>query len=537
MLKVIVADDEEKICQLILKLVDWTSLGMEVAAIASNGIEAMEKIISLKPDIVITDIRMPGYDGLELIKRAKTEGIGTEFIIISGYRHFEYAQNAIRYGVSDYLLKPIKKSELTDALRRLGDRYRERNEQLSFEEKVRLGLKNDTGRFRTNFFSSILYSSENIAAGRTFENINAQYHYRFGPGWFRIVTIKFDNIKSGGREILEFLSDKTAALTEQLFEEICFDQELYVESSYVYLLLNYEEEESKNVRRQMKSLLDELKVLESIVEGMDVTIGAGKCCVSLEQLRQSLQSSRRMVQQRLIVGTGKVIEEFLKTSSNLTDSSIFYDFNQNITKALESLDNSQVMQLLDKLREELKGYENISGYELLQMSKEVCNLYLFHMRSRKIAIENEVSFMETYNSGADDCATVEELFELLKKTIGDSFSKAALGKRMEDNKPIRLAKNYMKEHFREQVTLEDVSALAGFSPTYFSALFKKETGSAFLEYLQSVRMDEAKRLLKETNLSVIAICEKVGYSDVKYFTKSFIKHTGLKPGEYRKIYS
>ncbi|MEG1575342.1 MAG: response regulator, partial [Clostridium sp.] len=118
MLKVIVADDEEKICQLIVKLVDWTSLGMEVAAIASNGIEAMEKIISLKPDIVITDIRMPGYDGLELIKRAKSEGINTEFIIISGYRHFEYAQNAIRYGVGDYLLKPIKKDELMDALKR-----------------------------------------------------------------------------------------------------------------------------------------------------------------------------------------------------------------------------------------------------------------------------------------------------------------------------------------------------------------------------------------------------------------------------------
>ncbi|MEG2731993.1 MAG: response regulator, partial [Clostridium sp.] len=134
MLKVIVADDEEKICQLIVKLVDWTSLGMEVAAIASNGIEAMEKIISLKPDIVITDIRMPGYDGLELIKRAKSEGINTEFIIISGYRHFEYAQNAIRYGVGDYLLKPIKKDELMDALKRIGERYRERNEQLSFEE-------------------------------------------------------------------------------------------------------------------------------------------------------------------------------------------------------------------------------------------------------------------------------------------------------------------------------------------------------------------------------------------------------------------
>ncbi|MEG2452631.1 MAG: response regulator [Clostridium sp.] len=537
MLKVIVADDEEKICQLIVKLVDWTSLGMEVAAIASNGIEAMEKIISLKPDIVITDIRMPGYDGLELIKRAKSEGINTEFIIISGYRHFEYAQNAIRYGVGDYLLKPIKKDELMDALKRIGERYRERNEQLSFEEKERLGLKNDSGRFRTNFFSSILYSSENIADGRELEEMNEQYHYHFSQGCFRMVTIKFDNIQSGGREILNFLADKTAALTEQLLGDICFDQEIYVESSYIYLMLNYKEEESKNIRRQLKVLLDELKVLESIVEGMDVTIGAGKSCDRLEQLRQSLQSSKWMVQQRLVAGTGKVIEEIPKTSSDIVDSDIFYNFNQNITKALESLDNHQVMQLIDGLKAQLIGYDNISGYEVLQMSKEVCNIYLFHMRNKKVSIDNESSFMESYNAGAEDCANVDELFGFLKKTIGESFLKAAQGKRMEDNRPIRLAKNYMKEHYMEQVTLEDISALAGFSSTYFSALFKKETGSAFLEYLQSIRMDEAKKLLKETNLSVIVICEKVGYSDVKYFTKSFIKHTGLKPGEYRKIYS
>lgn len=537
MLKVIVADDEEKICQLIVKLVDWTSLGMEVAAVASNGIEAMEKMNSIKPDIVITDIRMPGYDGLELIKKAKEEGLLTEFVIISGYRHFEYAQNAIRYGVSDYLLKPIKKAELNDALKRIGERYRERNEQLSFEEKVRLGLKNDAGRFRTNFFSSILYSSENIAAGRALEDINKQYHYDFQPGCFRIITIKFDNIKSGSREILEFLADKTTSLTEALLNDFCYEQEIYVESSYIYLLLNYEESEAKNIRRQLKSLLDELKVLESIMEGLDVTIGAGQIGASLGELRQSLQSSRWMVKQRLVVGTGKVIEELSKTSSNLTDSDIFYNFNRDLTKALESLDNDEVMRCIEHLKELLLKHENISGYELLQMSKEVCNLYLFHMRNKKITIGNESTFMEVFNTGADDCADVNSLFAYLKKTIGDSFSKAAQSKRMEDNRPIRVAKNYMKEHYMEQVSLEDVSALAGFSSTYFSALFKKETGSAFLEYLQSLRMDEAKRLLKETNLSVTSICENVGYSDVKYFTKSFIKHTGLKPGEYRKIYS
>ena len=113
LLKVIIADDEDKVCQLIYGLIDWESLGMEVIGIAHNGLEALEMVKTLEPDLMITDIRMPGYDGLELIERSKEISDTLEFIIISGFRHFEYAQHAIKYGVGDYLLKPIKKEELT----------------------------------------------------------------------------------------------------------------------------------------------------------------------------------------------------------------------------------------------------------------------------------------------------------------------------------------------------------------------------------------------------------------------------------------
>ena len=109
MIKVLIADDEEKVCQLICNLVDWASFDMQIVGTAANGIEALEKVRSLGPDLMITDIRMPGCDGLELIARAKAENEALEFVIISGYRHFEYAQTAIKSGVGDYLLKPIKK--------------------------------------------------------------------------------------------------------------------------------------------------------------------------------------------------------------------------------------------------------------------------------------------------------------------------------------------------------------------------------------------------------------------------------------------
>ena len=120
MLKVLIADDEEKICQLIIKLINWEEMGLKIAATASNGIEALEQAKICKPEILITDIRMPGIDGMELIRKVKEKLPDTEIIIISGYSDFSYARKAIQEGVSDYILKPVGDSEI---LEKVNDKF------------------------------------------------------------------------------------------------------------------------------------------------------------------------------------------------------------------------------------------------------------------------------------------------------------------------------------------------------------------------------------------------------------------------------
>ena len=119
MCRVLIADDEPKVLLLIKSLIDWQTLGLDLVATANDGVAALAAIAQLRPDIVITDIRMPGYDGIELIGRAKALNPAIDFIIISGYRHFDYAQKAIRFGVEDYLLKPLKALEINQTLRKM----------------------------------------------------------------------------------------------------------------------------------------------------------------------------------------------------------------------------------------------------------------------------------------------------------------------------------------------------------------------------------------------------------------------------------
>lgn len=535
MLKVLIADDEEKICQLIEKLIDWQALDMGLAGVAENGTQALEKIEALSPDVVITDIRMPGYDGLELVKKTRELNLNVEFVIISGYRHFEYAQTAIKYGVSDYLLKPIKKQELMETLQKIKGRYHERNEQLTYEERVRLARKSDAERLRTTWFSNVLYREWREQDCWDLEEISKQYYYQLKPGCFQIICVKFDGVFMPDEKNLEFLTEKTTQITEQMLKGHVHDWELYVENSHIYIFLNYEEEKRKIIRRQCKIILNELAVLESILKGLRVTIGFGTPVCDSSKLRLSLKSARHLVEQRLVAGNGKLLEGELRGSCNLASSEWFTQFNQNMNAALESLDRQQVGDCLMKLKAELLEQPDVTGHEILQMCREVCNLYLFFMKNHKITIEQ--NFIERFNQGVEFCSSAKEVLRYLMKEIASSYDKAVAGKIQEDNRPIRLAKKYIKDHYKEAITLEDVSEVAGFNPTYFSSLFKKETGKNFLEFLSEVRMEQAKNLLKETNLSVASVCGEVGYSDVKYFTKSFTRYSGLKPNEYRKLYS
>lgn len=535
MLKVLIADDERKVCQLIENLIDWPALGMQVVAIAENGIEALEKIKEFQPDIAIIDIRMPGYDGLELVRLAKNHISKCEFVIISGYRHFEYAQTAIHHGVGAYLLKPIRKDELTETLIKLGERCREHTEKLSYEEKMKRTMKNDKENLRQTFLNYIIYRNERDKRKSSLETINQEYHYTLLPGLFCIGIIKFDGNLLNQINDLHILTDKVRTSLERLLTECTYDYEMTEKDSTLYVFLNYSEGQKHQVRKQMKLVLDEVRIQTDVLDDCTVTMSLGKACREIGDLDLSLRHARVLIEERLIAGTGKLLEGEIPERKSFSESDLFAEFNNNMSQALESLDVFLVRETLMQLKRNMIAAKGVTGHEILQMTKEVCNLYLFFMKNYRLWIEDD--FLENYNKRADNCASAEELFNYLIRVITTSYDEAAKQKRQDQNRPIRVVKQYIGEHYAESLTLEQVSAVAGLSPAYLSTVFKKDTGMTFLEYLSKVRMDMAKHLLKNTSYTVADICEKVGYSDVRYFTKSFKKYSGLKPNEYRKLYS
>ncbi len=364
-MKVLIADDEDRVCRLIYRLIKWDELDMEVAAIAHNGLEVLSMIEEHRPDIVITDIRMPGLDGLEMIRRAKELDGTLEFIIISGYRHFEYAQNAIRYGAGDYLLKPVKEAELYSVLERMRNQYQMRHNQITQEERYKALIQNNRDRLRTTFFTDVVLKHSAPERINSLEWINETYHYEFSEGYFQIVILKVDSIAFNREENLDYIQKKIVDLAGKKLKALVFDKEYFLEESRCMILLNYRPEKEMEIYKAFKSLINELMLQNDIFESLKVTAGLG----STEK---------------------------------------------------------------------------------------------------------------------------EAVFDFVSEVILTSMGEAVKRKQEEGKRPIREAKNYIRLHYKDALTLEKVSGVVDLNASYLSALFKKETGKTFLEYLTKVRMDKAK---------------------------------------------
>lgn len=520
MLKVLIVDDERKIIQLIEHLVDWGELSMEVVGKAENGIEALDLAKRFLPDIIITDIRMPGLDGLELISAVKEVLPNTEIIIISGYRHFEYAQTALKFGVSDYLLKPIKRDELNKTLEKIAKKsgHRKTDEW----QKIR-----DSSSLRQIFIRDIIH-------GYRIENAR-DYHIRFDCEVWSVVIVKFDGDVLGVKSNADFILEKGQHDFKEILSDMVGEMEMYVEDSRIFAILGYALAEKESIYKGLRRFLEWMTPREHILEGLRTTIAFGTGVFSVLELGKSLHNAKLWIEERIVQGTNTVYVGEWDAENAFPESTLFTKYQREIEKVLESLDVDEVSEVLVSLKRSMLEEERISGHNVLQMCKQVFNQVLLFAGKNRVYLREDA--MEEFNQKLDRCGAVLDVLSCMIREVAQVYMSLAERKIAEDHRPIRMAKMYIQENFNKSITLEEVSEVVGFAPTYLSNLFKKETGSTFLEYVQFKRMEVAKHLLRTTNLSVAVIGEKVGYGDVRYFTRTFMKNSGLKPNEYRKLYA
>lgn len=539
MLKVLIADDESMICSLISQLIEWQELGFEIVGMAHTGIDAFEIIKKRKPDIIISDIRMPGYDGLELIKRTKEAGIDSEFVMISGFKQFEYAQNAMKYGVKYYLLKPIEEEKLQEIVLEIKEDILEKTEDIQYKNHLESEVKETKDRMKKRFLTSMLFSNKNGMEMNLEDigNTNLEYSTQFQEGIYQVVFIKLDTSEESEVNI-NSLTDELNKYIEQLGIQ-CKEYITTYTHSGVITLLNYATEKEKQMEEQIEKLYENVKKYIDTFQGFSIVVGVGTKSYDFFQMGFCLKTAIDAVKFRI---------RYRDVGILFYDSYQFeaYDINKFITpikrqgfiSAVESEESSAVERYITEeiqgIRGETPKYSPVLLFDLLVIYAGFLMEYCDHKSLHDDKLDN---MYKKWNIMVDNAKSEGAVISVTRKFFAGVLIHISEVKKEKDIKPIRAVKEYIENNFMEEISLNQLAELVNMNASYLSSVFKKETGMMYSEYLICCRMEHAKKLLAESNDNIAEVASQSGYQDSRYFSKQFMKQVGLKPSEYRKLYS
>lgn len=522
---VLLADDEPVILRGLKKLISWEGLGLNIVGEAYDGHELRQLIQKFRPDLIISDISMPGLSGIDIIKELHEQGRQSKVIFISAYQEFSYAQQAVQYGAIDYLVKPVNKLHLETVLCRAVDLIREENE----EERTKEMLHHYERKNRTVTISELLESlmdGDKRASGEL-TRMGAIALSRYTS----VCLIEIDEEIGGEshwaaqeRKLLHFALNNIVKETL----DSCNNCLMFQKDGRYGILVQFEQ--PGEPKKLIKSMHDKITSFLKL----KVSAGIGKTVSGIEWADASYQSALKALYTKYFTGLNCIIEAEELDGVPAGEAPVISEMQDEMIKALSSLNKEQLVEMTDRL---LKGVVRLANGNKALAVTSVYNTIL--------RLEHELSQFGVYTPcfrGGEDSlldrlsahatfAGVKEELTSITYQIFEQINRKLANKEVAE---LRKVKAYMEEHFAENITLESIAAMIYMNPYYFSSFFKKHTGKNFKQYLTEERMKHAIRLLLDTDLMIYEIAERVGYNNARHFSDMFKKLYGKLPQEYRQ---
>lgn len=531
MLKVIVIDDEEiirrGIANKLRRLISYASIEGE----ASDGEEGLILTERIQPDIVVTDIKMPKIDGLHFIKKAQEISPNTRFIIISGYEDFSFARQAVRLGVSDYLLKPVDNDELVKAMDGLRAKILREKESVEYLKDLDKKASGSVILKKNQLFSEIIKGE--IASEQAIIDKAAALGYVFEYKYFTAMSI---NIKDMNRQL--FTNEMSGLLRfaiANVFEEslheagVCVAVEDFDPKQGVAVVFNHENSLPLIYRAIATGMGEIKKYLE-----VDAYIGIGQSYEKATDLNKSYKESLICVKQKLVFTDKSMIaysdyEQIRKNNYLLSDEDrrviilcLSYAAENGIKELINKIDD-----IFTQVRESKVPYQKV---------KELCMDILF-VTTSEIKRKNTYIYEQLSDSGIEsyfeDCRFLGDFQDricLVLNNLSVHFESESMGG---GKKIVAAIKKKMETEYYLDIKLSTFANNYYINQSYLSSLFLQETGRNFSQFLTDIRVEKAKEFLSLTALSVAKVSELVGYNDRSYFCSVFQKAAGISPAKYR----
>lgn len=503
MVNVLVVDDEVPIRQWMEFCINRIE-GYRVVGAAANGAEGYSMFRKSCPDIVITDIRMPVMDGLEMLRMIRNQNPAIYTAVLTSHEDFEYARKAIKLGAAEYILK----TEIT-------------------EESLRQVLENGKQTVGSDVFEG---------REKDYEELSNRNHYlRSLVLGQQVVNVsgamvkEYDIPLEEGRFVaMDIMTRENSPLRVELLEDGFLEHVIKVplELNHTALLGNIKRSASVLESRQREELH---RYCRFILDQVPCSIGYSDIYDSLERLGDAMRQAHNRVKLVFYHPRESVFGAPAQGGGLCLPNGEKYKIR--FSKELVNQNYGRAVEIRDEMMAEAKRSE-VTDIEYLK------KLYLFFLTSLYHITKDDVDQVEeelaVFGREMALAFSLDQLDEVLKRGFELCGGWNAGGQAY--SSPIRSAVRYMEAHFARSLTLPDVAAHAGLSAEYLSRLFKEETGVKFVVYLNNLKLKHALHLLETTNLKVYEVAEQVGYSNLSYFSTVFKKNFGQNPFDYKNNY-
>ncbi len=534
--KVLVVDDEEEIRDGMVKKVDWASLRFEIVGVAENGIEALEMAEQEKPDVIMTDVRMPYMNGLELVEQVRLILPGVKIIVFSGFEDFEYAQRAIRLGVQEYILKPISAVELEKSLYALRENMDAELEKRRDVATLQKSYQESLPLLRQQYLARVI---EGWIEENDIETKMKQYNIILNTKYKSVILFGVDNMTVGlnkehkfaGREELVLISIQQTVETIIASNHCSYS---FIYGSFLVVIIGVERKnEITGIYQEVNEVCKECRCAIEV----DITAGIGSLYKTYKELNFSYQDAQKAWEYATMFRKDEEYTVYSKDLEILTTNTIVH---------MEELDERMLTMLIkngdyEKIRNYFEGV--FQKLEIARLPFYEYQTYILEILSVIMKLANTFQIDATSIWGAENiylsAVFRQHSLEMMCEWFIESCRKIGNQIEVELKDPgsilIDKAIEYLEIHYCDlDLSVEKICEELHVSPAYFSTLFKREAKKNFVSYVTEIRVNYAMKLLDTTTDKTYIIAEKVGYADSNYFSYVFKKKLGMTPTKYRQ---
>ena len=541
MLKIFLAEDEVIVRETIKRMIPWENLGFELVGEAADGEMALPLLLRQKPDLLITDIKMPFMDGLTLAKVAKKEIPGLKVVILSSYDDFNYAKQAINIGVEDYLLKPITKNALIERLTEIRSRYEHEKTQKEYYEKFHREMQAYEKNSSRDFFEALVSGSmDMMEIYRRSEKLGLDIVAEAYN--VLIFTMNCEEDFSGQREGYSEWEAESLELLEEFFSENTSAMLVRCNIfSYGVLIKGQKETIGENTRSCVSEIQ---RILDRKEQKRQWFVAAGEPVERLSQIQKSYYSASRAFSQRYLYDENIL---YYDEMASMEKKNVTEDDSTYLQKVDVNALNPAILQkflsngLLEETENFVKDYFYAIGQEPLE-SLVFRNYVTLNVRFSVMSFLKEIGCdtrtleqEDTEDVLSESSKSLENAIAYAEKIISQAIALRDQNSGNKNRSILKTAVDFIDSHYTEEdMSLNKAANAANVSANHFSALFSQNMGQTFIEYLTNLRMNKAKEYLRCTSMRSSEIAGEIGYKDAHYFSYLFKKTQGMTPSDYRK---